>query len=76
MGEHINADGQFQSDKYPWCKSGFVPLKLTDPMAFSALWIYADQRKNVDPDFSNDLQQCLRKILAERTITQMGLRGD
>lgn len=37
QSEHIDADGEFQSDKYPWCAPGFVPLKLTDPMALGPL---------------------------------------
>lgn len=59
--EHINEDGEFQSDKYPWCKAGFVPLKLTDPMAWPVLWEYARVRKSVDEEFSKDLQICLLK---------------
>ena len=32
MGEHINADGKFQSDKYPTCPAGKVPLSTEDPL--------------------------------------------
>jgi len=60
-GEHINDDGKFQSDKYPWCKAGFVPLKLTDPMAQPVLWAYANHRRSVDEEFAEDLHVCLRK---------------
>ncbi len=60
QGEHINADGEFQSDKYPWCKPGFVPLKLSDPTAWPVLWHYADRREAVDAEFSADLRTCLR----------------
>ena len=59
MGEHL-IDGEFQSDKYPWSKPGFVPLKLTDPMAQSLLWDYAARRSVVDPEFSWDLCEALR----------------
>ena len=59
MSEHINADGEFQSDKYPWCKPGVVPLKLTDRMAQQCLWDYAAKREYVDLEFSEDLRQCL-----------------
>ena len=58
-GEHL-VDGEFQSDKYPWCRRGFVPLKLTDPMAQPLLWEYAYSRSEVDLDFASDLQQALR----------------
>ena len=51
MGEHI-LDGEFQSDKYPWCEPGFVPLKLTDPMAQPVLWEYANVRRPVDAGFA------------------------
>ena len=60
-GDHINADGEFQSDKYPWCKPGFVPLKLADPTAWPVLWEYARARREVDSDFSDDLQDRLRR---------------
>lgn len=59
MGDHINADGQFQSDKYPWCRPGFVPLKLTDAGAWQPLWDYAEQRRAVDAGFADDLQAAL-----------------
>lgn len=54
MGEHL-VDGEFQSDKYTWCKPGFVPLKLTDPMAQPLLYAYAQLRAVVDQEFANDL---------------------
>ena len=55
MGEHI-VDGQFQSDKYPWCKPGFVPLKLTDASCWPMLLAYANVRERVDPEFAADLR--------------------
>ena len=59
MGDHI-IDGEFQSDKYPWCRRGFVPLKLTDLMAQPFLWDYARQREGVDREFAEDLRTALR----------------
>ena len=59
MGEHINTDGEFQSDKYPWCRPGFVPLKLTDKSAWPVLWEYATSRQGIDEEFSADLFTCL-----------------
>lgn len=59
MRDHINEDGKFQSDKYLWCSAGFVPLKLTDPMAQQVLWDYAEKRESVDKEFSEDLRNCL-----------------
>ena len=58
MSEHI-VNGEFQSDKYPWSRPGFVPLKLTDPMAQPVLWAYAEVRREVDAEFAEDLQEML-----------------
>ena len=41
MGSHINEKGEFQSDKYPTCPPGKVPLSVKDKMAQDLLWIYA-----------------------------------
>ena len=59
MSSHI-VNGQFQSDKYPWCKPGFVPLKLTDPLARKVLMEYAYGRAAKDVDFSTDLIACIQ----------------
>ncbi len=59
MSEHL-INGEFQSDKYTWCQRGFVPLKLTDPMAQPVLYDYAKARESVDPEFSADLREALR----------------
>lgn len=58
MGEHL-IDGEFQSDKYPETPRGLVPLKCDDPMAQDLLWEYAQRRRIVDPEFSDDLEQAL-----------------
>lgn len=60
--EHVNDNGEFQSDKYLWCEPGFVPLKLTDPDARKALLLYADLREHVDAEFSDDLRHCISKF--------------
>ncbi len=59
MGEHL-IDGEFQSDKYPWCRRNFVPLKLTDPAARKVLKEYAELRRSVDPEFADDLLEAIR----------------
>ena len=33
MGAHLNAEGKFQSDKYPTCPAGKVPLSVEDKTA-------------------------------------------
>ncbi len=58
-GEHL-IDGEFQSDKYPWCEQGFVPLKVSDKMAQPLLWLYAKRRRRLDIEFADDLQEALR----------------
>ena len=40
-GPHLTADGQFKSDKYPWCPVGFFALKITDQRAWLPLNLYA-----------------------------------
>lgn len=57
--EHLTVTNEFQSDKYPWCPAGFVPLKVTDPMATTLLWAYAGRRRVVDKEFSRDLEEAL-----------------
>lgn len=59
MGIHI-IDGEFQSDKYPACPRGKVPLSVKDPTAQDLLWEYAQRRRAVDPEFSDDLEVALR----------------
>jgi len=61
MGEHL-IRGEFQSDKYPWCKRGFVPLKLTDKSCHKSLWDYAQKRRKIDPEFSDDLEEALKLV--------------
>lgn len=59
MGAHI-VNGVFQSDKYPTCPPGKVPLSVNDPTAQDLLWEYAQRRRGVDAEFSDDLETCLR----------------
>lgn len=59
MGSHI-IDGEFQSDKYPTCPRGKVPLSVKDESAQDLLWEYAKRRREVDAEFSADLEAALR----------------
>lgn len=61
MGAHIDKNGQFQSDKYPTTPPGKVPLSVKDPTAQDLLWEYAQRRRAVDAEFSDDLEACLRE---------------
>jgi len=58
MGSHL-IDGEFQSDKYPTCPRGKVPLSVKDPTAQDLLWEYAQRRRSVDEEFSSDLESAL-----------------
>lgn len=60
MADHINADGRFQSDKYPTCPAGKVPLSTRDLTAQDLLWLYAQRRRAVDAGFAADLEACLK----------------
>jgi hypothetical protein len=53
-------DGEFQSDKYPTCPRGKVPLSCKDLMAQDLLWEYAQRRRAVDPEFAADLETALQ----------------
>lgn len=59
MGAHL-IDGEFQSDKYPTCPRGKVPLSVKDPTAQDLLWYYAQRRRLIDAEFSSDLEASLR----------------
>lgn len=58
MGSHI-VNGQFQSDKYPSCPAGKVPLSVKDPSAQPLLWVYAQFHRSIDAEFSSDLEAAL-----------------
>ena len=52
-------ESDFQSHEHPWCKAGFMPLEVSDPMAQIALRWYAQLREPVDAAFSDDLRLCI-----------------
>ncbi len=60
--EHLTAAGLFRSDKYPWSRDGFVPLKVTDEMAWPMLRAYAAAREGKDLEFTRDLDEALDKV--------------
>ncbi len=59
MGSHL-INGEFQSDKYPTCPAGKVPLSVKDVTAQGLLWEYAQRRRAVDAEFADDLETALR----------------
>lgn len=58
MGARI-VGGKFQSDKYPTTPPGKVPLSVEDETAQDLLWEYAQRRRSVDAEFSDDLESAL-----------------
>lgn len=64
--DHLTITGTFQSDKYPWCAAGFVPLKITDKTAHDLLRTYADRRALIDAEFGRDLHEALDNVGADR----------
>lgn len=52
--------GEFQSDKYPTCPRGKVPLSVKDKTAQDLLWEYAQRRRSVDAEFASDLEIALK----------------
>jgi hypothetical protein len=54
-------DGEFQSDKYPTCPRGKVPLSTKDKTAQPLLYLYAQIRRAVDAEFADDLEWALEK---------------
>lgn len=55
-------DGEFQSDKYPTCPRGKVPLSVKDKTAQDLLWQYAQRRRAVDAEFAADLEIALKNV--------------
>jgi len=59
MGAHI-IDGEFQSDKYPSCPRGKVPLSVKDKRVQDLLWVMAQRWRSVDPELTEDLETALK----------------
>lgn len=59
MGSHL-IENEFQSDKYPTTPRGKVPLSTKDKSCQDLLWEYAQRRRSIDAEFSEDLEAALR----------------
>jgi hypothetical protein len=57
MGEHLNAEGEFQSDKYPTCPAGKFPISTKDPLGQDLLWEYA--LRTEDEELGQDLKAAI-----------------
>ncbi len=66
--DHLTVSGAFRSDKYPWCRVGFVPLKLADPAARDLLSEYARRRGVIDSAFKFDLYEALDRTPAKPNV--------
>lgn len=62
MGHHINAAGEFQSDKYQDLKPDKIVVSFKHPEAWPALEALADGYEYKDPDLAADIRQRLRAI--------------
>lgn len=62
MGHHINAAGQFQSDRHPNLGPDKVVLSFKDPQALMALAVLARGYERKDPDFARDIRTRLDTI--------------
>jgi hypothetical protein len=60
MSSHI-VNNEFQSDKYPSCPPGKIPLSVKDPLAQDLLWEYSRRYLDCgkDSEFAFDLRACL-----------------
>ena len=56
---HLTQRGVFKSDKYSWCKPGFLALKFTDPLAQDLIEEYAYRRADIDLEFKEDVLTAL-----------------
>ncbi len=56
---HLTQRGVFKSDKYDWCKPGFLALKFTDPLAQDLIEEYAYRRAPIDLEFKEDVLTAL-----------------
>jgi len=59
MPHHIKA-GKFQSDMFPGCPAGMVPLSTSSKRAQDLLWELAQRHREEDPEFAEDLEFALR----------------
>lgn len=69
MGTHI-IEGEFQSDKYPTTPRGKVPLSVKDKTAQDLLRTYAQRRRTVDAEFSDDLESALAAAGHDTSLEQ------
>jgi hypothetical protein len=62
MGHHIDAEGRFQSDKYPALGPDKVVISLKDPRTHTGLLLIANNYKNKDAEFADDLSRRVHEL--------------
>jgi hypothetical protein len=60
MGNHINENGRFQSDKYPELPENKIILSFKDPLAREVLKIYA--KKTKDAELGEDILEAIKNV--------------
>jgi hypothetical protein len=58
-GHHIDAQGRFQSDKYPDLPPDKIVLSFNDPEAREALLVLAQSYSGKDPELTADIRKRL-----------------
>ena len=59
---HLTQRGRFRSDKFKWCKAGYLPLSFTDVTAQPWIYGYAALRGIVDREFQEDVHAALVNV--------------
>ena len=70
MGHHLDAQGRFQSDKYPELKPDKIVVSFTDLNAQRALATLAVDYAKADPELSQDIFARLNAL--SRAAAQQG----
>lgn len=74
MGHHINAAGEFQSDKYPELKPDKIVVSFKHREAWPALEALADGYEFLDKELAEDIRHRLR-ALGSSPITAARMRA-
>jgi len=56
MGHHIDAEGRFQSDKYPDLAPDKIIVSFKDKRTWKALQVLAESYQEGDPGLSEDIR--------------------
>lgn len=62
MGHHINAHGEFQSDKHPDLPPDRIRINMSNPRSQRAMWQLALDYEDKDPELSADIRTRLSAL--------------